>query len=98
MPPRIFPDVTGSRNYLGPWLKKLRQRRGETISGLAARLQRAGWDVSRPVVSYIESGKRILSDTELLMILKVLNCSPSDLEEGFASFPLENGKGEKRRA
>jgi hypothetical protein len=47
---------------------------------------------------YIESGKRILSDTELLMILKVLGCSPSDLEEGFSSFPMESGKGEKRKA
>lgn len=98
MPSRISPSTAQTgRNFLGPWLKILREERGETITGLASRLQRAGWDVSRPVLSYVESGKRSLSDSELFLVLCVLGCSLEDLQPAFEVFSDSLKKKRRKR-
>ena len=40
---------------------------------LAARLQVAGLDIDRTAISRIETGKRMLKDTEVITFAKVLN-------------------------
>ena len=65
---------------LGPKLKKLRLARGLMAVSVCAALQRRGWDISQSVFSHLESGNRLLTDTELLLILKVLKSRLSDLE------------------
>lgn len=51
-----------------------------TAAELVRRLQRAGWDVSQQVYSHLESGNRLLTDRELLLILKLLGARLSDLK------------------
>jgi len=47
---------------------------------MVARLCVQGWEISESTYSHIESGRRILSDTELMRILRVLKLKLSDLE------------------
>ena len=65
---------------LGAKLKRLRLRRGKLAVWVCASLQRRGWDVSPSVYCHLESGNRMLTDVELLLILKVLKGRLSDLE------------------
>ncbi len=60
------------RNVIGPQLRRIRSERGLTQDALAARLQRAGWDVSRASVAKIEAQLRWVADCELLMLASVL--------------------------
>jgi len=60
-------------------LKALRESRRMTIQTLIARLQRVGWDVGEDVITNIELGRRILSDTELTLILAALGGALKDL-------------------
>jgi len=46
---------------------------------LVARLQRLGWDVGEDTITNVEIGRRILSDSELVLILKALRASLWDL-------------------
>jgi DNA-binding XRE family transcriptional regulator len=46
---------------------------------LAAKLQLAGWDLSRAGVSKIEAGLRRVNDAETWMLAKVLCCQLTDL-------------------
>ena len=67
-------------NVLGPKLKKLRQGKGLSAAELTRRLQRAGWDVSTQVYCHLEGGNRLLTDREILLIVRELGLSLSDLE------------------
>ena len=67
-------------NVLGPKLKQLRLDKGLTAAELVRQLQRAGWDVSQQVYCHLESGNRLLTDRELLLILKLLGAKLSNLE------------------
>jgi len=68
-------------NILGPRLKQLRLERGLTAAELVRRLQRAGWDVSQQVYCHLEGGNRLLTDRELLLVLKLLDAKLSDLQD-----------------
>jgi transcriptional regulator with XRE-family HTH domain len=61
---------------------------------LAAKLQLAGWDLSRAGLSKIEAGLRRVNDAELWMLAKVLSCPLSDLfpvrPKGLAEAAPEN--------
>ncbi len=71
---------TEKLNVLGPKLKKLRQTRGLSAAELVRRLQRAGWDVSPQVYCHLEAGNRLLTDREILLILKVLESNLTALQ------------------
>lgn len=68
------------KNTFGLRLKSLRLEKGISLRHFAAKLERRGWEVSEDVWLRIESGKRLLSDTELVLALKVLGCKLRDLE------------------
>ncbi|MEP6671424.1 MAG: helix-turn-helix transcriptional regulator [Chthoniobacter sp.] len=70
------------RNLIGPQVRKMRFVRGLTQDELAARLQRAGWDVSRVSVAKIEAQLRWVTDCELYMLAHALQ---TPLEEFFPS-------------
>lgn len=70
----------GKKNYFGPRLKTLRKARKSRAVDVIARLGTLGWDVTAQTYSEIESGKRMLADTELMLILRVLGASLRDLE------------------
>lgn len=79
MPGRISPEKP-TRNTFGPKLKEIRLSKGVTATFIIRKLQREGWSVSNYTYTQIEAGRRILGDTELLMILSVLGLRLRDLE------------------
>jgi len=60
------------RNVIGPQLRKIRNERQMTQDLLAARLQRAGWDISRSSLAKIEAQLRWVADCELYLLSSVL--------------------------
>lgn len=83
---KLSKSEKNTRNYLGPFLRKLREDHKLTQGQVTDQLQRNGWDVSRQVYAFIEDGSRILSDIELLAILRVLDLAPADLQPAFSQF------------
>ncbi len=67
------------RNTYGRELKALRDARGVTIQTLISKLQVKGWDIGEDTITNIEMGRRILSDTELTLILIALKADLTDL-------------------
>ena len=66
-------------NVIGPAVRRLRVGRGLTQEALTARCQLAGWNLSRPTVGKIEAGLRQVTDAELWMLARVLDCAVADL-------------------
>jgi transcriptional regulator with XRE-family HTH domain len=63
----------------GAQLKKLRLARGITATKVIAQLGILGWEVGHSTYSNLEAGHRLLADTELMLILRVLKADLSDL-------------------
>lgn len=66
------------RNIFGLEIRRLREAKGWSQSDLARRLQLAGWDVERTVITKIELRRRCITDYELSFIADVLRV---DLEK-----------------
>ena len=62
------------QNIVGPVVRKLRMAAGWSQEALAAKLQVAGWDLTRGGLSKIEARLRRVNDAELLVLAKVLKC------------------------
>ena len=71
--------AASTQNLIGPQVRRLRVGAGLSQEALAAKLQLAGWDLSRGGLSKIEAGLRRVNDAELWMLAKVLACPLSDL-------------------
>ena len=69
---RKHPHAPGTRNVLGPGIRWAREERGWSQDELARRLQLARWDVDRTLIARIELRTRCITDTELLILAKVL--------------------------
>jgi len=67
------------RNVIGPQVRRIRYAQDLTQDELAARLQRAGWDVSRTSVAKIEAQLRWVADCEMFMLAKVLGVGTDKL-------------------
>lgn len=67
------------KNVVGKHIKELRERLGITQEQLAIRLEMAGWEVDRFIISKIERGERQVLDIETQMIAKVLKVSVASL-------------------
>lgn len=68
------------KNTFGAKLRELRLSEGVSLRDMAARLEATGWEVSEDVWHRVEAGKRLLSDTELVLALRVLRKKLRDLE------------------
>ncbi|MEP7137714.1 MAG: helix-turn-helix transcriptional regulator [Chloroflexota bacterium] len=66
-------------NVVGKYIKQIRERQGLTQEQLAIRIELAGWQIDRFVISKIERGDRQVSDIEAQLIAKVLKVSVSHL-------------------
>ena len=64
---------------IGPRLRSLREAEGLTQAELAARLQLAGWDISRETLAKVESQVRCVTDRELVRFAEALEVDPSEL-------------------
>lgn len=72
------------RNVVGLGIRKLREEKGWSQADFARRLQLAGWDIDRTVLTKIELKRRCLNDYEMLLIAKVLGATLNDLVPGKA--------------
>lgn len=62
-------------NIVGEYIKEIREEQGLTQEQLAIRIEMAGWQVDRFIVSKIERGDRQVSDVEVWLIAKALKVS-----------------------
>ena len=68
-----------NQNLIGPQVRRLRMEAGLSQEAFAAKLQVAGWDISRAGLSKIESRLRRVNDAELYLLAKVLGCELAGL-------------------
>ena len=66
-------------NLCGPSIRKIRTALGLSQADLAARCQRAEWDVSRDVIARIEGQRRWVGDLELVHLADVLQVDVREL-------------------
>ena len=79
-----FTDEKGlpkPRNAKGGRIRALREQAGISQAEFARKLQRRGWDCDVVVLNRIEQRKRLLTDTEIEIILKALKKTWADLSE-----------------
>lgn len=67
------------QNLIGPVVRRLRMAAGLSQEALAAKLQVAGWDLTRGGLSKIEARLRRVNDAELLVLARVLKCGVAEL-------------------
>jgi transcriptional regulator with XRE-family HTH domain len=67
------------RNIVGPVVRELREKKGFSQATLAAKLNLAGWDVSRDIVARIEGRVRWVADFEVLKLAAVLGIDGPEL-------------------
>ena len=60
------------RNIVGPLIRELREKNGLTQAELVAKLNLAGWDVSRDIIARIEGQIRWVADFELVKLAEGL--------------------------
>jgi transcriptional regulator with XRE-family HTH domain len=67
------------QNLIGPQVRRHRMAARLSQEALSAKLQLAGWDLSRGGLSKIEAGLRRVNDAELWVLAKTLSCPLADL-------------------
>ena len=67
------------KNVVGKHIREIREKSEITQEQLAIRLEMAGWQVDRFLISKIERGERQVLDTEVQLIAKVLKVPVSSL-------------------
>ncbi len=68
-----------SKNVVGEKVRIVRNQRGWSQEGFAAKCQLMGWDVDRGTISKIEAGLRRVTDAELYMLARTLKLKVEDL-------------------
>lgn len=66
-------------NVAGRYVRELRIKRGLSQEQLAAKLQLMGYSIGQKAISRMETGDRVVTDYELLLLARVLNVSPLQL-------------------
>ncbi len=66
--------AANTQNLVGPQVRRLRMTANLSQQALAAKLQLAGWDLSRAGLSKIEAGLRLVNDAEVWMLAETLSC------------------------
>ena len=61
--------------HIGNNIRILREQKGLTQDGLAAKMQLHGCDITRSAVAKIEVGQRHLYPDEIILIKEILNIS-----------------------
>ena len=64
---------SGEKNLISKRLAKLRQEHHMSQRDLANKLQLAGYDMDKNVITRIETNKRYVSDLELKAIAEIVN-------------------------
>ena len=69
----------GKNNICGKRVSRIRMSMNISQRELADRLQIAGLDIDKNAIQRIECGKRFVTDIELVVLSKVLDCELVDL-------------------
>jgi transcriptional regulator with XRE-family HTH domain len=69
---------TVAQNVIGPLIGKIRYQRGMTQAMLAARCNRAGWDIGENTIAKIEAQIRCVTDREIMHLAKALGVKIQD--------------------
>lgn len=75
-------SLSGDKNLIGQRLVDLRQVYGLSQRDLAQKLQLAGYDIDKNVITRIETNKRYVSDIEIKAFASVFNVSYDFLIDG----------------
>lgn len=73
---------TGEKNLIADNLIELRKRHRFSQRLLAYKLQLAGYDMDKNVITRIETNKRYVTDIELKALCEVFNITYEELIEG----------------
>lgn len=76
---------TGEKNLVGKHLIELRKKSNYSQRDLAYRLQLAGYDMDKNVITRIETNKRYVTDLELKALKEIFQVSYDYLIEGTAA-------------
>ena len=75
-------SLSGNKNLICQQLIKLRKQQGLSQRALAHKLQLAGYDIDKNVITRIETNKRYVTDIELKAFSSVLNVTYDYLLNG----------------
>ena len=73
---------TGEKNLISQRLIDLRREKGLSQRDLAEKLQLAGYDMDKNVITRIETNKRYVTDLELKALSEIFNVSYEYLIDG----------------
>lgn len=73
----------GKGNVSGDRVRELRLRARLSQTALAAKMQTEGAIIEQDAVSRIESGSRLVTDYELLVLTRIFHVVPKDLAAAF---------------
>ena len=74
-------SLSGKKNLISQKLIQLRKQKKMSQRDLAGKLQLAGYDMDKNVITRIETGQRYVTDIELCALSKILNVCIEDLIE-----------------
>ena len=74
--------LNGHKNLISNNLIRLRKKHGLSQRDLAHRLQLAGYDIDKNVITRIETNQRYVTDIEIKAFCEVLNVSYEILIDG----------------
>ena len=75
-------STNGEKNLISQRLTTLRKEQGLSQRDLAQKLQLAGFDMDRNVITRIETNQRYVTDIELKALAQALNTTYSYLIDG----------------
>ena len=75
-------SLHGEKNLISQRLIALRKEQGLSQRDLAQKLQLAGYDMDRNVITRIETNQRYVTDIELKALAEVLDTTYSNLIDG----------------
>lgn len=75
-------SLSGNKNLVSQHLIELRKQQGLSQRALAHKLQLAGYDIDKNVITRIETNKRYVTDIELKAFSSVLNVTYAYLIDG----------------
>lgn len=75
-------SLSGNKNLISQQLIELRKQQGLSQRALAHKLQLAGYDIDKNVITRIETNKRYVTDIELKAFSSVLHVSYDYLING----------------
>ena len=85
--------VSGEKNLISQHLIALRREHNLSQRDLSDKLQLAGYDMDKNVITRIETNKRYVTDIEIQAIARVFDLSCDELIKGTSKENVKENKG-----